>query len=279
VCSISLLRKLPCRLVFCVSMAAACLAIGAVTASQAEAWKEDLHFLAKEMERVHPNLFHAVSREQFNAAVAELDGRIPSLTRDDIILGMAKLVALIGEGHTQMGLASNGDPGSPPPRNHSTSRSAPMATCGSRNPARTGSGELPRSEPSPSSAPASPPARTLSASRPARMATCGSRKKTATRSGGLLRSEPSPSSAPASAPAHSLSASGPAPMATSGSRKKSATGSRGLLLSEPSLSSAPGSAPTRTLSASRPAPMATCGSRNLTAPGSGGLRPRPSSTP
>ena len=91
-------------------MAAACLAMGAVTSSQEEAWKEDLHFLAKEMERVHPNLFHAVSREQFHSAVTELDGRIPSLTRDDIIVGIAKLVALIGEGHTQMGLSSNGDP-------------------------------------------------------------------------------------------------------------------------------------------------------------------------
>jgi hypothetical protein len=76
--------------------AASRLAIGAVTASEAEAWKEDLHFLANEMVKVHPNLFHAVSREQFNAAVAELDERIPLLTRDDVILGMARLVALIG---------------------------------------------------------------------------------------------------------------------------------------------------------------------------------------
>lgn len=89
-------------------MAAFSVAMDTVTASDTEAWREDLHFLAGEMVKVHPGPFHAVGREQFNAAVAELNRRIPLLTRDDIIVGMARLVALIHEGHTQMGLGRTG---------------------------------------------------------------------------------------------------------------------------------------------------------------------------
>ena len=79
-----------------------------VCADGAREWREDLRFMAAEMERHHRNLFHAVPRERFGAAVRELDARIPSLARHQIIVEMARIVAMVGDGHTN--LAPTRDP-------------------------------------------------------------------------------------------------------------------------------------------------------------------------
>ena len=68
----------------------------------AEQWREDLRFMAAEMERRHANLFHTVPRERFAAAVADLDRRIPSLHRNQIIVGMMRIAAMVGDGHTRI---------------------------------------------------------------------------------------------------------------------------------------------------------------------------------
>jgi len=39
----------------------------------AEQWRQDLRFMADELQRRHKNVFHATTREQFTAAVADLD--------------------------------------------------------------------------------------------------------------------------------------------------------------------------------------------------------------
>ncbi|HEX8223160.1 MAG TPA: hypothetical protein VF605_05020 [Allosphingosinicella sp.] len=67
-----------------------------------EQWREDLRFFAAEFERRHANPFHNVSRERFAAAVAELDSKIPSLQRNEIIVGMMRLAAMVGDGHTRV---------------------------------------------------------------------------------------------------------------------------------------------------------------------------------
>ena len=67
-------------------------------------WREDLHFLAAEMARLHRNLYHQVSRQQFDSAVGDLDARIPTLSREQILGGFARLVALAGDGHTHLPL-------------------------------------------------------------------------------------------------------------------------------------------------------------------------------
>lgn len=68
----------------------------------AEQWREDLRFMAAEMERRHKNLFHSVSRADFNAAIADLDRRIPTLKRNEIIVGMMRIAAMVGDGHTNV---------------------------------------------------------------------------------------------------------------------------------------------------------------------------------
>ena len=69
---------------------------------QAAAWQDDLRVMAREMERTHKDLFHAISREEFAAKVAALEARIPSLERHEVIVEMARIVAAVGDGHTNI---------------------------------------------------------------------------------------------------------------------------------------------------------------------------------
>lgn len=68
----------------------------------AEQWREDLRFMAAELERRHANAYHSVTKARFAAAVAELDSKIPSLQRNQIVVGMMRLAAMVGDGHTRV---------------------------------------------------------------------------------------------------------------------------------------------------------------------------------
>lgn len=65
-------------------------------------WREDLRFFATNIEKTHKNLFHTMSREQFQAAVKKLDERIPSLQDHEIVVELMRIVAMIGDGHTSV---------------------------------------------------------------------------------------------------------------------------------------------------------------------------------
>ena len=67
-------------------------------------WKEDLHYLSTELAKEHKNLFHKVSKEEFLQAVNKLDERIPELTNQQIMVGLASIVAMVGDGHTELSL-------------------------------------------------------------------------------------------------------------------------------------------------------------------------------
>ena len=58
--------------------------------------------MSADMQKRHANLFHSVSREKFLAAVADLDARIPKLQRNEIIVGLMRIAAMVGDGHTRV---------------------------------------------------------------------------------------------------------------------------------------------------------------------------------
>jgi hypothetical protein len=89
-------------------VAASLAAVIGVGCGTAEAQRDDsgvvadVRMLAAEMERLHPDLFHAVSREEFRAAFDRAASRLSGLDRDRAIVEVMRLAALPGErdGHT-----------------------------------------------------------------------------------------------------------------------------------------------------------------------------------
>ena len=59
---------------------------------EAEKWREDLRYMAEEMPKRHKNLFHTMTREQFEGAVGKLYERIPRLARHQIIVEIGQVI-------------------------------------------------------------------------------------------------------------------------------------------------------------------------------------------
>lgn len=76
----------------------------AATVLTAEQWRADLRFLAEELPKRHRNAFFKTPREEFERAVAELDAKIPFLQDHEVMVGLARLVAMLGDGHSRITL-------------------------------------------------------------------------------------------------------------------------------------------------------------------------------
>lgn len=74
----------------------------AMPPAEARAWQEDLRFMATQMQSTHKNLYHSISAEAFAAMVRKLNAEIPSLTRAEVIVKMAQIVAAVCDGHTNI---------------------------------------------------------------------------------------------------------------------------------------------------------------------------------
>jgi hypothetical protein len=95
------------RALFCVActvllLPAPARAAAPLTGEQARAWQEDLDVLAREMPLRHRKLYHTVSQPRFEAALGDLRARVPSLQRHQIIVELARIVAMVGDGHTNV---------------------------------------------------------------------------------------------------------------------------------------------------------------------------------
>jgi hypothetical protein len=83
--------------------AAALLALSAPNATGARLdAAADIRNLVVELERQHPDPYHAVSREDFHRAADDLAARAPGLRRDQLVVGVMRLLAMLGErdGHS-----------------------------------------------------------------------------------------------------------------------------------------------------------------------------------
>ena len=65
-------------------------------------WREDLSVLREKMPALHANLFHAMTRAQFDSALAAADQSLPRMARHQVIVELQKLCALVGDGHTNV---------------------------------------------------------------------------------------------------------------------------------------------------------------------------------
>ncbi|HLZ13656.1 MAG TPA: hypothetical protein VKP58_13800 [Candidatus Acidoferrum sp.] len=73
-------------------------------------WREDLKNLAVLVPKAHRNAFHSISQDSFTAAVAEIDRQIPSMSDYDAMVAIARLVAMLGDGHSRVSLPGLIDP-------------------------------------------------------------------------------------------------------------------------------------------------------------------------
>jgi hypothetical protein len=63
---------------------------------------EDVRALGASIEDIHPEPFRAVSRQRFRAHVNDLARRAPGLDENELLVGLLRVVALLGprNGHT-----------------------------------------------------------------------------------------------------------------------------------------------------------------------------------
>jgi tetratricopeptide (TPR) repeat protein len=95
------------RTLFCIACSIVLLPVHAgaaapLTIEEARAWQEDIDYLAREMPLRHRNLYHSVSQPRFDAALHELRARAPSLARHQVVVELARIVALVDDGHTNV---------------------------------------------------------------------------------------------------------------------------------------------------------------------------------
>src|SRR3954451_15548937 len=80
------------------------LTLAVAVSAHATDWKSDLDLLRREVPKMHPNAFHATTREAFDAAVEKLKSDAPSLPPHVVVAEIARIVASIGDGHTRLTL-------------------------------------------------------------------------------------------------------------------------------------------------------------------------------
>src|SRR5688500_10847091 len=72
-----------------------------------EKWRADVDFFARELPRRHKNAFHTITREQFAAEVAALREKSSRANDDEMIVGLMRITAMVGDGHTYVRLPSS----------------------------------------------------------------------------------------------------------------------------------------------------------------------------
>lgn len=67
-------------------------------------WQADINYLIDEMSKVHINPYHTTSKNRFEENSTVLKGKLSSMSDNEIIVEIAKLTAMIGDGHTALNI-------------------------------------------------------------------------------------------------------------------------------------------------------------------------------
>ncbi len=65
-----------------------------------EQWKEDLYFLANQLQSIHPDPYGNTSEEEFTATVKEIEAKITEMSATEMLMQLFRLTALPNDGHT-----------------------------------------------------------------------------------------------------------------------------------------------------------------------------------
>ena len=75
-----------------------------VSEDWAQNWQDDFRFLARELPKAHPDPFAKLSRADFEARIDELIEAAPAMAHEELVVGLARVVASLGDGHTRVTL-------------------------------------------------------------------------------------------------------------------------------------------------------------------------------
>lgn len=73
-------------------------------APESRLWQDDLEYLVKRIEIMHPNPYAQFPRAEFIRLKDALSARIPSLGEADIVIAISELLANLRDGHTRYGI-------------------------------------------------------------------------------------------------------------------------------------------------------------------------------
>ncbi|MGZ8549923.1 MAG: hypothetical protein ACXWV2_04640 [Chitinophagaceae bacterium] len=65
-------------------------------------WKEDVQYMLSKIHELHPNLYYKFSKEAFSNAEEQLLKGIDKLSDEQIIASIARLLAMVEDGHTEL---------------------------------------------------------------------------------------------------------------------------------------------------------------------------------
>lgn len=87
-----------------VLVAVAPICARAVTGEWVGKWRADLAFVREQMPKVHPDLYHATTSQQFTGAIDSLDAHVPDLEPHEITVELMRIVATVDDGHTRLSM-------------------------------------------------------------------------------------------------------------------------------------------------------------------------------
>lgn len=72
-------------------------------------WRWDLDFLVRRMEQMHWDLYAHVTKERFATEIEQLKKDLPTLSEPMARLRLQRVIAMVGDGHTQLHLAAENE--------------------------------------------------------------------------------------------------------------------------------------------------------------------------
>ncbi len=70
--------------------------------SRDDRWRYDLDYLARRMEQIHYDLYDVMTRGRFERAIRDLKAAVPELEDYQVAVGVQRILAMVGDGHTFM---------------------------------------------------------------------------------------------------------------------------------------------------------------------------------
>ncbi len=77
------------------------------TVLHSEHWKEDINYLEKHLLETHTDLFHTLTADNFHQEIQVLKQDLKRLSKEEIIIRLAKIVSSVKDGHTRLWLIPN----------------------------------------------------------------------------------------------------------------------------------------------------------------------------